>query len=72
MFPAIFERPKIVQPKPTETQQQRLKIVFEADEMNSEVVTNPHALWKLMRADQFLAMPFDEQSALLDFLIKIL
>ncbi len=50
-YSAIFERPKIVQPKPSESQQQRLKIVFEADETNTDLVTNPHALWRLMRAD---------------------
>ena len=63
----LFDRPKIKQPHDTDdtktngSPQQRLRLVFEKDQRNTFLVTNPTAIFKFIRQDRFLNLAETEQ-----------
>ena len=64
----LYDRPRIVQPNQDQQQPQKLKIHFETDHSNTGLVTNPHALWKLVKVNTFMELSHEEQVTVLNLL----
>lgn len=65
----LYDRPRIVQPTLDSQQPQKLKIHYETDHSNTGLVTNPHALSKLIKVSKFMELGNDEQVTVLDLLL---
>ena len=54
------------------SQQPRLRLIFEADPVNTFLVTNPTAIFKYIRPDRFLKLKETEQVLVIEKLEEVI